>query len=238
MKLQQSETFSVANFEGPINLLWLLIQRDEIDIYQIPIYEITQQYLAKTYRNDHDMVDEGAEFIACAASLIWLKSRALLPKHVQEELPPDEESDPGFEVIHQLIDYCRFREAARELADREQKQGAFFARGVEANPSEKNLGIAHLSLDDLAKMFCRVLANASTARGVIHEELWKVSDKISTIRLLLSQMDAIPFGQLFTSEKSREELIVTFLALLELMKTGEVRVDLFFQITRGSVNHG
>lgn len=224
MKLNDPYTFSIGNFEGPLDLLWHLIHNNEIDIYEISLQQITRQYLEKVKELAGLSVDNGAEFIASAANLVWLKSKTLLPKHEQQEQTTEEEYDPRFEIIHQLLDYCRFKQAAKELAEREQQQSAYYARGVEEGESKKTLGIDHLSLEDLAAMFQQVLAKATENRGLIHEEIWKVSDKIKTIRGFLSKMQTIPFGFLFDPEKSRMELIVTFLALLELMKIGEARV--------------
>lgn len=226
MQLQNPLTFSIGNFEGPLDLLWHLIQRNEIDIYEVNLQKITQQYLVKVKELTVSGVDEGAEFISSAAALVWLKSKTLLPQHEQLEESTDEEHDPRFEVIHQLIDYCRFRQAAKELAEREQQQSAFYARGVEESEVKKNLGIDHLSLEDLAAMFRQVLSKASENKGIIHEEFWRVSDKIKAIRNFIATMQVIPFELLFSAEKSREELIVTFLALLELMKMGEACVSM------------
>jgi len=225
MKLPQTDSFTLSNFEGPLDLLWHLINREEIDIYEISLIEITKQYLSRTKEIENINIDQGAEFIAMAASLVWLKSKTLLPSHEQiEEVTEEEKNDPQFEIIHQLIDYCRFKKAAKELSQLEQQQSAYYSRGVESGDIKKNLGIDHLSLDDLASLFSQILAKASTQKGIIHEETWRVSDKIKLLRYLLIEHHTLPFETLFTSEKSREELIVTFLALLELMKLGEAKV--------------
>lgn len=224
MKPSDFNSFNIENFEGPLDLLWQLIQRNEIDIYEINLHHITKQYIEKVNEIADKDLDQGAEFISAAAALLWLKSKTLLPKSEQQELSPEDEYDPRFEVIHQLVDYCRFRQAAKELSEREQQQSSFFVRGIEEAEIRKNLGIGHLSLDDLASMFRDVLSKAQSKKGTIFEEEWQVNDKIILIRVLLSKQESIPFGQLFTAEKSREELIVTFLALLELMKGGEARV--------------
>lgn len=216
--------FNIDHFAGPLDLLWQLIQQNEMDIYEVSLHHITKQYISKMRQMTECDLDQGAEFIASMTALLWLKSKTLLPKNDQQESSPEDECDPHFEVIHHLIDYCRFRQAAKELTEREQRQSSFFVRGIEESESKKNLGIAHLSLNDLALMFRQVLSKAQAHRGTIYEEEWQVEDKISLIRTLLLKQMTIPFEQLFTSEKSREELIVTFLALLELMKTGEVRI--------------
>lgn len=218
----ESDTFILENFEGPLDLLWHLISRNEIDIYQVPVLQLTKQFLAKAGLQD---LDRGAEFVAMAAALVWFKSKALLPKHEQvQEDPLDCEADPRFEIIHHLIDYCHFKQAAKELAEREQQQGAYYSRGVEAAIAKKNLGIDHLSLDDLASLFQQILAKASSKEGTIHEEEWKVSDKIKTLRQMLKKDQTLIFHVVFNPKMSRIELIVTFLALLEMMKSGEARV--------------
>lgn len=218
------ETFTLDNFEGPLDLLWHLINRQEIDIYQVSILEILQQYLAKS-PGTTSQLDRGAEFIAIAASLAWYKSKALLPKHEQqEEQNQEEELDPHFEIIHQLLDYCKFKQAAKDLTEREQQQGAYYSRGVEDPEIKKNLGIDHISLDDLAALFQQILAKSAPKKGTIHEEEWRVSDKIIHLRKCLAKKHKLAFSHVFNASMSRIELIVTFLALLEMMKSGEARV--------------
>lgn len=232
MKLNPTHTFALTNFEGTLDFLLHLVQKSEIDIYEVSLQQITAQYLLKfhahlaTTSNVDSNVDRGAEFIATAASLLWLKSKMLLPKH--EQLPQsleEEEIDPRFEIIHYLLDYCRFKDAAKELSQREEHQSAFYVRGTD-NPIEvkKHLGIEHLSLQDLALLFQQVVARCSVQSGLINEEEWLVGDKITLIRKLLCELKKIRFEILFSIDKCREELIVTFLAILELMKLGEAGV--------------
>lgn len=216
-----SETFSLKNFEGPLDLLWHLINRQEIDIYHISLLEITEQYLAKTKED----LNEGAEFIALVASLLWFKSKTLLPQHEQEEEQNQEELDPHFEIIHHLVDYCRFKQAAKELSVREIQQGAFYPRGIENTEVKKKLGIDHISLEDLAELFQQILAKAAPRKETIQEEEWKVSDKIHYLKTWLKKEKTLEFIDIFNSlTMSRMELIVTFLALLEMMKSGDVKV--------------
>lgn len=223
MKNQEQDTFTLQNFEGPLDFLLHLIRKSEIDIHDIPIQELTDQYLQKLKELMLPSVDAGAEFIGTAASLIWMKSKMLLPQHEQTE--EDEEIDPRFEIIHQLIEYCRFKEAAKTLSTREEKESGIFTRKVEPPPEIKTgLGVEHLALEDFTRMFQSVLNRATTRKDQIKREFWRVSDKLRQVRNLLSEKSRIPFKELFTSEKCREELIVTFLAILELMKIGEGKV--------------
>lgn len=217
-------SFRVDNFEGPLDLLWQLIQQNEVDIYEISLHHLTKQYMDKAYELLGWDLNQGSEFIASTAALVWLKSKSLLPKNAHQESTIEDEHDPRFEVIHQLVDYCRFRQAGKELVEREQRQSSIYVRNAEERDSKKDLGIAHLSIDDLAVMFRQVIAKAQKHRGTIYEEEWQVGDKITLMRALLAQQAIIPFREIFNSEKSREELIVTFLALLELMKTGEIKI--------------
>lgn len=218
------ETFALENYEGPLDLLWHLINRQEIDIYQISIVEIIGQYLSRQ-KQTAGSLDHGAEFIALAASFIWFKSKALLPKHEQQqEQNQEEELDPHFDIIHQLIDYCHFKQAAKDLAQREQQQGAYYPRGIEGSETKKNLGINHLSLDDLATLFQQILAKSTPQKGTIQEEEWKVSDKINLLREWLTRQKKMDFTLVFNHMMGRMELIVTFLALLEMMKSGEAKV--------------
>jgi segregation and condensation protein A len=224
MTLLEPQSFSFDIFEGPLDLLWHLINRQEIDIYDVPLFQIIQQYLTKAASDDNSL-DKGAEFISLAATLLWYKSKALLPKQIlQEELIKDE-LDPGFEIIHHLVDYCKFKQAAKDLSDLEKQQTAHYSRGVDAGLDlKKNLGIDHLSVEDLNVLFQQILAKTASQKGVVHEEEWKVGDKIKLFREVFTKQKSIPFITMFTRDQSREELIVTFLALLELMKIGEARV--------------
>lgn len=224
MNQLERDTFSLENFEGPIDFLLYLVQKNEMDIYEVPIQSIMEQYLTKLRASNEPNVETGAEFIGAASLLMWIKSRMLLPKH-EQPLDPEMELDPRFEIIHQLIEYNRFKEAAKELSEREQRQNAFFGRGISGPPEvKKPLGIEHLTLQDLALIFQDILSKAENKLGVIDEEVWRVGDKIKWIRSMLNEFEKIGLERLFSTEKSRDELIVTFLAILELMKLGELKI--------------
>ncbi len=222
MTQNKTDIFTLNIFEGPLAFLLHLIQKSEINIQDVPIHDITTQYLDRIKELLCVSVDDGAEFISMTAHLLLMKSKKLLPKHeCDEEL--EEDLDPTFEIIHKLLEYCHFKETAKELAVREEKQDVFFSRGIVQAPIEakKRLGIEHLSLEDLASLFENALEKTGSQKGKINEEEWRVSDKIKGIRNLLKDNKKVPFHHLFSSEKSKPELIVNFLALLELMKIGE-----------------
>lgn len=223
MENQEQYSVKLENFEGPLEFLLYLVQKKEIDIYDVRLRRITEQFIEE-FRNPD--IDLGAEFVSTLASLIWLKSKMLLPKHEQTTQETEEEPiDPHFDVIHQLIDYCRFKQAGKELVQREQEQNAYFPRGVSGNNAFKlPLGIEHLSLDDLALLFRDAVAKAESQSGHVQEESFRVSDKIRWIRRLLKDPGQVLFETIFLRGKYKEELIVTFLAILELMKLGEACV--------------
>ena len=161
-----------------------------------------------------------------ASYLVWLKSKTLLPSHEQEDLGGLEEiiEDPHFEIIHHLIDYCRFKQAAKELTFRQEKQQSCYFRGIENPEWKKPLGIDHVSLEELSVLFKEMMQRASQTRPLIQEENWRVGDKIRIIRRWLQENVTFPLAYLLSPEKSRPELIVIFLAVLELMKIGELAV--------------
>jgi len=220
MRAAEIDTFKLSNFEGTLEFLLHLIQKDEMDIYEVPLNHLIEQF----QKIERQSLDAGAEFLGNASFLLWLKSKTLLPTHEQAPTPEEMEADPRFEIIHQLLEYCRFKQAAKEMVILEQKQGNFFVRGSEALEHKKPLGVDHLSIDDLATYFQQVLAKSNPTKGLIHEEEWKVSDKIEWIQELFLKATAIPFSLLLNPQMGRIELIVTFLALLELMKMGKVKV--------------
>lgn len=224
MKNAAADTFSLEFFEGPLAFLLHLIQKSEINICDVPIQELTAQYLQKIKEILTPSVDTGAEFIGTAAYLLWMKSKMLLPKH-EMPLSDEEDLDPSFEIIYKLLEYCQFKEAGKALARIEHEQSVFHPRGVQSLPEpQKMLGIEHLSLEDLAEHFQKIVARAASQKRKIHEEAWRVSDKINLLRESLKSEPKIPFNRLFLGEKPKVECIVTFLAILELMKIGEIVV--------------
>jgi segregation and condensation protein A len=225
IKNLEQPSFSLDNFEGPLDFLLYLIQKNEIDIYNISLQKITEQFKEYLNMQQELSVDSGAEFVGLTASLMWIKSKMLLPKHDQEEGLEEEGFDPEFAIIHHLLDYCRFKEVAKQLSDREQKQIGFYSRGqdVPVDPA-KRLGVEHLSIQDLAGVFQEIMQKAAASKGEIHGDTWQVSDKIALIRQLLVIAENVPLGELFKAGQCRDEIIVTFLAILELMKLGEIKV--------------
>ncbi len=211
-------------FEGPLDLLLYLIKKDEVDIYDISIERITQQYLEFMEAFKTLDLELAGEFIVMAANLIYIKSRSLLPAHVQ---PPEEETDeddPRWDLIRQLVEYKKFKDAAARLGEREALQNNLFPRMPETvEQPERPLG--DVSVFDLINAFNKILKRINTQENLreIFEENYTVSDKIDLIIKLMASDVPLKFTELFASAASRTEIVVTFLALLELIRLKQLR---------------
>jgi segregation and condensation protein A len=213
-------------FEGPLDLLLYLIKKEEVDIYDIPIERITTQYMEYLSLMQLLNLEVAGEFLVMAATLMYIKSRMLLPADQQvTDSEAEEGEDPRWELIRQLVEYKKFKEAALQLARREEEQANVFTRagdsGIEAGPQE--VPLAEVSIFDLIN---EVLKKASVHEDFreIYEERFTVSDKIEEILYTLRDRSEIRFVDLFSEGASRAEVVVTFLALLELIRLKRFRV--------------
>lgn len=211
-------------FEGPLDLLLYLIKKDEVDIQDISIARITGQYLKyiDTFRMLN--IDLAAEFIVMAANLMYLKSRTLLPKQEQPPEEDSEEDDPRWELIRQLIEYKKFKDAANVLSIREVEQSDRFALQPdkpEIEPEPRPL--AEVSIFDLIRAFQNVLKRFEEAHdfGDIVDDRYTVSDKIELLLTKFAPGESARFDSLFENATNKSEVIVTFLAILELMKMNQ-----------------
>jgi len=216
-------------FEGPLDLLLYLIKKDEIDIYDVSIERITSQYLDYIETFKALNIELASEFIVMAANLMYLKSRTLLPKNVQ---PPDEEADeedPRWELIRQLVEYKKFKDAAQFLGKRDSEGAEFFAATPEVPDLEtaEPVGLPQVGIFDLIRAFQKVLKkfeDTHTLREIV-DDRWTVSDKIDHLLGAIPVGGRVQFETLFTEATSRSEVIVTFLALLELMKLNFLKIE-------------
>ncbi|MGH8093519.1 MAG: segregation and condensation protein A [Chthoniobacterales bacterium] len=213
-------------FEGPLDLLLYLIKRDELDIYDISLERITQQYLEYLEAFKELNIEVAGEFVVMAANLIYLKSRRLLPADQQ---PPEEdvdEDDPRWDLIRQLIEYKKFKEAASQLQTRKLEQERIFARvGDGIVPGVAPLHLGEVGIFQLINAFQTVIKRLETREDLreIFGENFTVSDKIERILQSLAGGATIRFSELFAHLASRVEIVVTFLALLELIRLKQVR---------------
>jgi len=212
-------------FEGPLDLLLYLVKKDELDIYDISIERITKQYL--NYIDTFKLlnIDLASEFIVMAANLMYIKSRTLLPR---SEQPPEEDSDeddPRWELIRQLIEYKKFKDAANSLAQKAQRQEDLFAHTPEKAhvPDPATAPLAEISIFDLIRAFQGVLKRFEESHdlGDIIDDRFTVSDKMDFLLSHLSPGQSLAFTSLFASASTKAEVIVTFLAVLELMKLNQ-----------------
>jgi segregation and condensation protein A len=213
-------------FEGPLDLLLYLIKRDEIDIYEISIERITRQYLEYLQAFKELNIDLAGEFVAMAANLIYLKSRSLLPVDQQPPEEDAEEDDPRWELIRQLIEYKKFKEAAAQLHLRELEQERIFAREEGSSPpAEGLLRLGEVGIFQLINAFQNVIKRVEARQDLqeIPGERFSVSEKIDTILQRVEAGGRIRFSDLFGAIVSRLEVVVTFIALLELIRLKQVR---------------
>jgi segregation and condensation protein A len=216
-------------FEGPLDLLLYLIKRDEVDIYDISIERITTQYL--TYLEAFQVlnIELAGEFIVMAANLLYIKSRTLLPVDQQMAEEDAEEHDPRFELIRQLIEYKKFKEAAALLRDHEAMQHNLFPRmpvTPDLAPAE-NLLVEEVGIFDLIHAFQKILKRLDTKKEDLREifaENFTVSDKIDHLLRVTDSAIPLRFEELFADAASRAEIVVTFLAMLELIRLKQLRV--------------
>ncbi len=212
-------------FEGPLDLLLYLIKKDEVDIHSISIERITRQYL--DYINTFKLlnIDLASEFIVMAANLMYLKSRTLLPRVDQPPEEDAEDDDPRWELIRQLIEYKKFKDAAGFLCLREMEQEGRFAHQPDASekPPEEPATLAEVSIFDLIRAFQNVLKRFEETHdfGDIIDDRYTVSDKIDLLLGHFKPGESRRFEALFQSATTKAEVIVTFLALLELMKLNQ-----------------
>lgn len=212
-------------FEGPLDLLLFLIKKDDINIYDIPIAAILEQYLDYIELMELMDLEIAGEFLVMAATLMHIKSKMLLPP---EERQPEEEveEDPRAELVKRLIEYKAFKEVAGNMQIMELKQRDLFSRPADSEASEIIVGAEHFfeaSLFDLISAFSVVLKNVpkETFLEVIREHL-TVEQKIHDILHMLVERPSFFLKALFEQAQSKMEAVVIFLALLELMKSQSI----------------
>lgn len=210
-------------FEGPLDLLLYLIKKNEIDIYDIPIATITEQYLE--YLELMRMLDLNiaGEFLVIAATLIHIKSKMLLPPD-EKELLPEEEEDPREELVRRLVEYKKFKEVAGILQDLESQRKKMFTRDIpfEVEPGEV---FFEASLFDLITAFTRALKDVPKEmfQEIIKDE-FTVERSMHDLLHMLVKTPVMSLFDLFKSAKNKPEIIAMFLAVLELIRLKEIIV--------------
>jgi segregation and condensation protein A len=212
-------------FEGPMDLLLHLIKKHELDIYSIPIALITQQYLEYIDLMKSLDMEIAGDFLVMASTLMHIKSRMLLPP---PENPEEGEDgvDPQAELIRRLLEYKSFKEAAASLEDQENTWSKVYTRHTETAPelpAEDEPLLFDFHLFDLLAALKDVMNRVPDAKFEITAETVSITEKISQILARLEAADSLLFADLFEGSTSRAQVIGTFLALLELIKTRVIR---------------
>jgi len=220
-----STNFQLEIFEGPLDLLLHLIKKNEVNITDIPIATITEQYLATLELMQTLNLDMAGEFLVMAATLIHIKSRTLLPERDAETDEEEEDGDPREDLMRRLLDYQRFKEAAGELGQRDVLTRDVFVRATA--PTEKPVPTAfrELSVFELLTALRRVLERLP--KDEFHEvtlEKITVREKMTLVLERLRVDGQVMFESLFTDAGTRMAVIVTFLAMLELVKIRAIRI--------------
>ena len=212
-------------FDGPMDLLVHLVKKNELDIYDIPIALITQQYMEYLEWLKSVNIDVAGEFLVMAATLTHIKSRMLLP--VQEQEGDDE--DPRMEIIRPLAEYLQLKYAAEDLMERDRLDWDVFLRAdlddAEASFAGDPAGLAQVGLFELIDAFQDIVKRASPKYFLdITPDAISVKSRISQIADILEDQGSAAFPELFEAEATREDIIVTFLAILEMAKLQLIRI--------------
>ncbi len=223
-------------FEGPLDLLLHLIDKNKIDIYDIPIVEITNQYMEYIRNMQREDLNIMSEFLVMAATLLDIKCRMLLPKEVNEE---GEEEDPRQELVEQLLQYKMYKYIAYELKDRELDSDMILYKGptipeeVEGYVAPVDLDklLGDLTLQKLGAIFQEVMKRQTdkidpvrSKFGKIEKEEVTLTDKFTYIHGYMKDHKKFSFRQLLEKQHTKMHIVVTFLAILEMMKLGEINV--------------
>lgn len=217
-------------FQGPLDLLLHLIQQEKIDIYDIPVAQIADQFIEAVRQMEALDMEVTSEFLVLAAQLLYIKSRYLLPKPPKEE-PENEQEDPRQELVERLLAYRTFKEAAQTLSVLEVSSGQKYFRTVDIDEIRSQFKeddpLDGVSFNDLWEAFCQVVVRAEQGEEIKTVEPDEVSlDKMmdDVLRRVILHPHGTRFSQLIRGN-TRMEVIVSFLALLELLKTGKIRCE-------------
>ncbi|MDE3066290.1 MAG: segregation/condensation protein A [Verrucomicrobiota bacterium] len=211
-------------FEGPLDLLLYLIKKEEVDIYEVNLTRLATQFIEYIDLMREFDLEVAGEFLVMASTLMYIKSRELLPADQQAQIEGEEEGeDPRWELIRQLVEYRKFKDAAVRLQALEARQEEIFPRvpgrleaGPVAEPPKPDVSIFDL-LNAVNTVLQRFGRREGAAREIFDDK-WTVSEKIEFILQVVAGRGAVKFSELFETAASRSEVVCTFLALLELIR--------------------
>ena len=221
--------YRLESFEGPLDLLLTLIKKNKVSIWDIPIVEITDQYLEAIDGIEKSKLDDTSEFIVLAAQLLYIKSKMLLPKEETNE----EEEDPREELARRLYEYKKFKEASHEMRKSEFSSKYMVFREEESIKFPVPQYSRSHNLSELADAFNSIyqrrIRKAKPEKraflGIVGREKVSVDDMVEKVCRALHRRKRVEFASLFRPEDSRPEMIATFLAVLEMIKMNRIRAD-------------
>ncbi len=218
-------------FEGPLDLLLHLINQAEVDIYDIPVSQITEQYLSYIHTMQEIQLDIASEYLVMAATLLAIKSKMLLPNpsvEMEEEFLDYEDDDPRDELVSRLVEYRKYKEAAQELKEKEEQRSFIHTRAAEdldqyiSHDEKRDASIQGVSLFDMLSAYQKMLRRKSLKipqTRTVRSQEYSIEDRMNQVIDVLSQRNGTcRFEELFEVAE-KPQIVVTFLAILELMKT-------------------
>jgi segregation and condensation protein A len=219
-------------FEGPFDLLYHLIEKNEVDIYDIPIADITRQYLEYIDELRFFDIEVASEFLVMAATLLYIKSKMLLPNENEKE--QGEDADPRQQLVERLIEYKKYKDVTGEFKKREEhfqkrlfretSQAEFY---IERDPVVLDIGISDLcrAFAEAMKKYKDLYNSDYDLKKSLEKERVSVADRINHIRNVIMQEGHVTFDRLFEDCPTRENVVATFLAVLELIKDRKVKIE-------------
>ena len=226
-------------FEGPMELLLFLVKKQEVDICEVNLTGLATQFIEYVELMKQLDLDQAGEFIVMASTMMYIKSRELLP--VSEQVGDDDDGDDGdprWDLIRRLVEFKRFKDASDDLQRLEIEREKVYTRRpgsipIDPLPMGNRLEASIFDLVGAVNELLRRVAEREAAKGEIVEDRWSISEKIVAIRERLGRVDQLKFSELFDGVRSRGEVVATFLALLELIRLKQLMAtqdDLFGEI--------
>ena len=226
-------------FEGPMDLLLFLVKKQEVDICEVNLTGLATQFIEYVELMKQLDLDQAGEFIVMASTMMYIKSRELLP--VSEQVGDDDDGDDGdprWDLIRRLVEFKRFKDASDDLQRLEIEREKVYTRRpgsipIDPLPMGNRLEASIFDLVGAVNELLRRVAEREAAKGEIVEDRWSISEKIVAIRERLGRVNQLKFSELFDGVRSRGEVVATFLALLELIRLKQLMAtqdDLFGEI--------
>src|SRR3954470_19208947 len=212
--LMETNKVQLEIFEGPLDLLLYLVKKEEVDIYEVNLTKIATQFIEYIEVMRELDLDIAGEFLVMASTLIYIKSREFLPKDLQAQAEEEDEGDePRWELIRQLVEYKKFKDAAAQLQQLESHQENVYRREAPKPVFEAELQKPDVSIFDLINAVNAILKRVAQREGEareIFEDKWSVSEKIELLANLIASRPRLKFSELFENATSRTEVVVTF----------------------------